>query len=147
MLFGKEQKVKEYKYFISHSSSDAESVQKLIDYENEQGKLVFCDWINDSDYLKRSLVCEATLRVIEWRLQQSEAIIFVRSEKSLDSIWCQYKLNYFNGLGKPIYVMDKKDIDNMVFRIEKYPVEEYLNPQYKEPVLIEKNRIRDKVLK
>lgn len=78
---------------------------------------MFCDWINDSDYLKRSLVCESTLKVIEWRLQQSEAIIFVRSEKSVNSIWCQYELNYFNELGKPIYYIDQKDIENKTFRI------------------------------
>lgn len=147
LLFGKEQKVKEYKYFISHSSSDAESVQKLIDFENEQGNLVFCDWINDSDYLKRSLLCESTLKVIEWRLQQSEAIIFVRSEKSVDSIWCQYELNYFYELGKPIYFIDKKDIENDFYRIERYPAKEYLNPQYKELLLIEENKIRNKVVK
>ena len=41
----KEQKIKEYDFFISHSSKDSFSVQKLIMYENQQGNNVFCDWI------------------------------------------------------------------------------------------------------
>lgn len=40
-------------------------MQELITFENKKGKDVFCDWINDVDYLKRHLVCEATLKVIE----------------------------------------------------------------------------------
>ena len=76
----KEQKIKKYDYFISHSYKDSGYVQKLIEYENSLGKNVFCDWINDSDYLKRHLLCTATLSVIEKRLEQSDAILFVQSE-------------------------------------------------------------------
>lgn len=61
----KRTKIKEYDFFISHSSKDSFSVQKLIVYENQQGNNVFCDWISDADYLKRNLMCDATLRVIE----------------------------------------------------------------------------------
>ena len=134
---GREQHIKTYKYFISHSSTDASTVKKLIDYENKQNILVFCDWINDADYLKRHLVCEATLNVIEWRLEQSEEVIFVRSEKSEDSIWCQYELNYFYELGKPIYYIEKEDIENGIFRFEPYDKNRFYNEHYKELALIE----------
>ena len=107
---GKEQKLKRYDFFISHSSMDSKVVQKLIDYENSIGKNVFCDWIADADYLKRSLLCEATLRVIEWRLEQSDAVIFVNSNNSLQSKWCNYELNYFHRTGKPIYILDAEEI-------------------------------------
>ncbi len=140
LLSGKEQKVKSYKYFISHSSSDAETVQKLIDYENKQNHLVFCDWINDSDYLKRGLVCEATLKVVEMRLQQSEAVIFIRSEKSLESVWCQYELNFFNELKRPIYVIDKESVDVGVFTYKKYNEKEFYNSDYKKLTLIAKTK-------
>lgn len=33
--------------------------------ENKKGHNIFCDWINDVDYLKRHLICEATVKVIE----------------------------------------------------------------------------------
>lgn len=65
----KEQKLKSYDYFISHSSKDSKEVQKLIYVENQQGKNVFCDWINDIDYLKRHLLCDATLKVLEERMK------------------------------------------------------------------------------
>ena len=85
----KEQKIKSFDYFISHSSKDSKEVQQLIYDENQRGKNVFCDWINDVDYLKRHLLCAATLKVIEERMKQSKALIFVQSENSLKSIWCK----------------------------------------------------------
>ena len=86
---------------------DSEVVQELIQFENKNGKNVFCDWINDVDYLKRHLVCEVTLKVIEKRMQQSKALIFVNSDNSKKSIWCIYELNYFSELEKPIYIIEK----------------------------------------
>lgn len=132
---GKEQKIKYYDYFISHSSSDCLLVQKLIDYENKNQKNIFCDWINDADYLKRNLVCQATLSVIEKRLEQSDAIIFVKTENSLASVWCSYELNYFRELGKPIFVIDGDNIADECFDIKEYSISEYFNPKYKELVL------------
>lgn len=111
----KEQKFKKYDYFISHSYKNASSVQNLIRYENRAGYDVFCDWINDADYLKRHLLCGATLSVIEKRLDQSDALIFVKSEESIASVWCKYELNYFHDLGKPIYTISVQDIDNGIF--------------------------------
>ncbi len=133
---GKEQKIKTYDYFISHSSQDSKLVQSIINYENSQGKNIFCDWINDYDYLKRKLVCEATLRVIEWRLQQSDAVIFVRTDNSLDSVWCKYELNYFAELKKPIYYLDKHKAENGDFTLYKYDQEEFIEPNYKQLVLM-----------
>lgn len=76
----------------------------------ENLKNVFCDWINDADYLKRKLVCKATLKVIETRLEQSDAIIFVDSHNSRNSIWCKYELNYFSELNRTIYCITIEDI-------------------------------------
>lgn len=119
---GKEQSIKTFDFFISHSSKDSSDVQELIYYENRNGKNIFCDWISDSDYLKRNLLCYATLKVIEWRLQQSDAVLFVRTQNSLESKWCSYELNYFYRLGKPIYVIDIGNIQDKSFstkRLEK----------------------------
>ena len=95
----REQKIKEYDFFISHSSKDSTHVQKLIRAENQDGKNVFCDWINDVDYLKRHLLCKATLKVLEKRMEQSKAMIFVVSENSLHSIWCKYESVSYTHLG------------------------------------------------
>lgn len=133
---GKEQTIKNYDYFISHSSRDSKLVQSIISYENSQGKNIFCDWINDCDYLKRKLVCVATLRVIEWRLQQSDAVIFVRTDNSMNSVWCKYELNYFAELKKPIYYLDKEKVENGDFTLYEYDKEEFVDPDYKKLVLI-----------
>lgn len=89
---------------------DSRYVQELILFENRKSKNVFCDWINDADYLKRKLVCKATLKVIETRLEQSDAIIFVDSHNSRNSIWCKYELNYFSELNRTIYCITIEDI-------------------------------------
>lgn len=135
---GCEQKLKSYDYFISHSSKDSKLVQQLIEYENSEGKNIFCDWISDADYLKRNLVCDATLKVIEWRLQQSDAIIYVKTKNSDNSVWCMYELNYFHDMEKPIYVITEEDIRNRKFDIAKYDEKNFRNTNYKELVLIEK---------
>lgn len=133
----KEQLLKEYDYFISHSSKDSESVQSLIVAENQQKKNVFCDWINDVDYLKRHLVCDATLKVIERRMEQSRALIFVESENSRNSIWCKYELNYFRGLGKPIFMITKDNINAGVFDLQPMLSDWYLDSDYKKLALLE----------
>lgn len=115
---GREQQLKEFDFFISHSSKDGKAVQELITYQNENGKNIFCDWINDSDYLKRKLLCKATLNVIELRLQQSKNLIFVESENSKNSVWCKYELNYYLELNRPIYYITKEDIENNNFNIK-----------------------------
>lgn len=133
---GKEQKIKSYDYFISHSSKDSKIVQNIITYENSKGKNIFCDWINDSDYLKRNLLCEATLKVIEWRLRQSEAIIFLKTCNSTESVWCKYELNYFAELNKPIYYLDENKVSKGDFSLVKYDIEEFVDPNYKKMELM-----------
>ena len=107
----------------------------LRGYRDE--KNIFCDWINDGDYLKRHLVCEATLKVIEKRLEQSKGLIFVSSENSRNSIWCKYELNYFKELGRSIYVIDKDSIDNDNYDIKILKNEWFLDPEYKKLALLQ----------
>lgn len=132
----KEQKLKYYDFFISHSSKDSQLVQKLIEFENKANNNVFCDWINDVDYLKRNLICKATLRVIEERLKQSNALLYVDSENASDSVWCIYELNYFLEFDKPIYTIKKQDIENNSFNITPLTDEWFVDPDYKKLPLI-----------
>lgn len=127
----KEQKIKTYDFFISHSYKDYVVVQKLISFENKHGKNIFCDWINDSDYLKRELLCNATLKVLEKRLEQSKSLLFVDSDNSRQSDWCKYELNYFKALGKPMYIINKEDIEENKFICKSFVDEWYLDSNYK----------------
>lgn len=137
----KEQKLKEYDYFISHSSKDSVSVQKLIEVENQQGKNIFCDWINDVDYLKRHLLCAATLNVIEKRLEQAKALIFVASNNSMDSVWCKYELNYFAELKKPMFIIEKEDIDGKSFALKPLTNTWFIDSNYKNLALLESSQV------
>ncbi|MBQ3719654.1 MAG: toll/interleukin-1 receptor domain-containing protein [Fibrobacter sp.] len=127
-----EQRLKTFDYFISHSSKDSSNVQKLIEYENSKGKNVFCDWINDVDYLKRNLVCKETLNVIEQRLNASDALLFVKSENSAKSVWCNYELNYFYELKKPMLVIELDDLAKENFCFYELKPEQFLDLDYKQ---------------
>lgn len=137
----KEQKIKTYDFFISHSSKDSDLVQKLIQYENKKGKNVFCDWINHSDYLKRNLLCDATLKVLEKRLEKSKNLLFVDSDNSKNSIWCKYELNFFTELGKPMYIIAIEDIQNGEFIIRPFTDKWYLDSDYKKLALLEGSKV------
>jgi len=115
----KEQSIKSFDYFISHSSKDSSTVQKLITYENKNGMNIFCDWLNDADYLKRGLLCEATVKVLELRMKQSKEMIFVESNNSRKSDWRKYELNYYFSLNRPIYKITREDIDEGRFELER----------------------------
>jgi len=115
----KDQKIKVFDYFISHSSQDYEKIQKLIQNLNKQNKNVYCDWINDTDYLKRKLVGSSTLEVIKKRIQQSKMIIWVKSAASLKSNWVKYELNYAHRLGTEIYFVDTNEIDYGIAKFMK----------------------------
>jgi len=131
-----EQEIKFYDYFISHSSNDGKMVQKLISYLNSKGINVYCDWISDSDYLKRKLVCQATLNVIKSRLDISNAILFVNSKNSLESIWCKYELNYFLGLNKPMKEINIESVIKGNYDIHDLNDEWYIDADYKKYKLI-----------
>lgn len=137
----KEQKIKSYDYFISHSSKDSKEVQELIRKENNLKKNIFCDWINDIDYLKRHLLCNATLRVLEERMKQSKALIFVQSENSLSSVWCKYELNFFFELHKPIFIIEKDSIINKDFELKAMNDYWFIDSDYKESTLIFASKI------
>ena len=105
-------------------------------------KNIYCDWISDDDYLKRHLLCEATLSVLEHRLKQSDSLIFVESDSSKNSIWCKYELNYFLSLNKPIYTIKKQDIEKNHFFISEMKEYWFRDLNYKEIALIEGKKIK-----
>lgn len=131
----KEQKIKTYDFFISHSSIDYNIVQMLIFYLNKNRKHIYCDWINDTDYLKRSLVGKATFNVIINRMDQSKEMIFVESTNSLKSNWCKYELNYFYKKQKKIYFLSDESIKNGTFDLVEYGHENFYDENYEDIIL------------
>lgn len=115
-----EQRLKHFDFFISHSSKDFELIQSIIAMLNENNKNIYCDWINDDDYLKRHLVGDATLEVIKKRIEKSDAILFVKTDHSLNSIWVKYELNYALQQGKTIFEYDDNATDKTVHKMTEY---------------------------
>lgn len=131
ILNAKEQSLKSFDYFISHNSNDFSAVQQLIQDLNKKNLNVYCDWISDTDYLKRALVCGATLEVIRKRIEQSTAIIFVSSQHSRDSKWVRYELNYAYELKKPIHIIQASDIIGGRYTLSLHKDTWFLDDDYK----------------
>ncbi|MCT4673677.1 MAG: toll/interleukin-1 receptor domain-containing protein [Prolixibacteraceae bacterium] len=132
----KEQKLKQYDFFISHSSIDFNEVQTLIHVLNKQNKDVYCDWMNDIDYLKRNLLSDATKTVIEKRLNQSKNVILVKSSDSLKSKWVKYELNYFHSLNRSIYEINLKELQNGIFNYHQITDLWFLDNEFQKIKLI-----------
>lgn len=60
----------------------------------------------------------------------------------MNSIWCKYELNYFLELGRKIYVIDKKDIEDDVFDIKLLEDEWFVDSAYKNLALFEGQKIK-----
>lgn len=86
--------------------------------------------------MKRNLVREATLKVIEKRLEQSKAILFVHSQNSIESVWCKYELNYFAETDKPIYQINIGDLENDNYDITAMISKWYVDKDYKNLALL-----------
>lgn len=106
----------------------------LIESLNKQGNNIYCDWINDSDYLKRHLAGHQTLNVIKKRLDQSKRMIFVLSSNSIESKWCKYEINYFIERNKEILFIRKEDISNGAFQYSPYDVKNLINSNYNDAI-------------
>ena len=91
--------------------------------------------------MKRNLLCEATLKVLEWRLQQSQAVIFLKTHNSIDSVWCKYELNYFTELEKPMFIIEKEDIGRKKFDLKPLTNNWYIDSNYKNLALLESSRV------
>lgn len=139
ILNSKEQLIKTYDYFISHSSLDHALVQELIKVLNKKGKNIYCDWISDNDYLKRHLVGDATLNVIKTRMQQSKELVFVETENSFKSVWCKYELNYFKDLDKPLKYITVTELESEKYQLQNYTSDWFCDIDYKNISLLKEN--------
>lgn len=114
------QSQKKYNIFISHSSEDKLLVNNTIKSLNSEKKVCYCDWTMDNDYLKREFVGEYTKQVLKVRMEQSDILLFLRTENSIKSCWVEFELEYFKSLAKPIYMINK--IDDLFDKYKEYNI-------------------------
>ncbi|HML36071.1 MAG TPA: toll/interleukin-1 receptor domain-containing protein [Bacillota bacterium] len=100
------QSKKQFGVFVSHSYLDGKVVEATIKILNGIGFSCYCDWYSDSDFLKRSLVSEFTKEALKKRMEQSENLLFIRTENSIKSAWVEFELEYYQKLGKPIICLN-----------------------------------------
>lgn len=94
---------------------------------NKKNLNIYCDWISDADYLKRELVCETTLKIIEQRILESNEIIYVDSEFSRTSHWVAYELQYAKKNNKNIKSISIESCNESKLNIINLQDEWFLN--------------------
>lgn len=106
------QNKKSYDIFISHSFLDLNLVLNLKNNLNEHNLTVYCDWTSDDDFLKRSLASEYTEIVLKKRIEQSNVVLFLKTNNSMScngeilSKWVEMEINFARKLTKPIYCLN-----------------------------------------
>lgn len=106
------QNKKKFDYFISHSFEDNELVIQIKNEMNRLNLHVYCDWLNDTDFLKRTYASEYTKIVLKKRIEQSAKVLFLRSKNTNDqqnnffSEWVEMEIAYAKKLNKDIECID-----------------------------------------
>lgn len=106
------QNKKKFHYFISHSFEDNELVIQIKNQMNSLNLHVYCDWLNDTDFLKRTYASEYTKMVLKKRIEQSDKVLFLRSKNTNDqqnkffSEWVEMEILYAKELSKDIECID-----------------------------------------
>jgi hypothetical protein len=106
------QTVKDFDVFISHSVSNGQLVDNLVQKLNEIGLVAFVDWKSDREDLKRSKLNSYTADVLRLRMRQSKCLILIRTKESDSSIWVSWELGYFSALGRKMAALTiEEDLD------------------------------------
>lgn len=117
------QNKKTFDYFISHSYKDTEIVNVVIKKLNKANLHSYCDWMADSDFLKRAYVSQFTKEVIKRRIEQAKKVLFIKTKNTINnagnilSKWIKMEILYAKTLQKQIECLDLLD-DNKTLEIE-----------------------------
>lgn len=87
------EKPENYKYsiFLSHSHHDAELVKKIVLILKHIGVKVYVDWMDDSMPVT---TCGITAAKIKQKIKQNHKFIFLATNISVDSKWCNWEIGY-----------------------------------------------------
>lgn len=99
-----------YDVFLSHSCLDEEELLKLKSILNSQGYTVYIDWINDREMLNRENQDENTWNVLYKRMDQADRMIYVMTDRSIESKSTEKEVLYFKKARKQVYVYQPDEI-------------------------------------
>ena len=106
-----------YDVFLSHSSYDTKQLLKLKQHLNENGLVVYIDWVNDSVMMDRKNQNEDTWNVLKMRMDESEKMLFVMTDNSLRSEWTPKEIDYFKSLNREVVVYQPEEITVKPFEV------------------------------
>lgn len=124
-----------YDIFLSHSYKDANMILNIKRIIKDMGFSVYVDWIDDPQ-LERTIVTSDTADLIRNRIDSSTCLIYVTSEKSIDSKWMPWELGYADGAKEGLAAV--LPVSESLVSTEIYNGREYLGLYY----YITKNTIR-----
>lgn len=107
-----------YDVFLSHSSKDVKELLRLKVHLNSQNKVVYIDWVNDRVMLDRANQNSDTWNALEERMRQSEMLLFVMTDNSIQSPCTEREVNYFKQMNKKILIYQPTEVT--------LPIPEYL---------------------
>lgn len=96
--------------FLSHSSKDVNELLRLKAHLNSQNKVVYIDWVNDKEMLNRANQNGDTWNALEERMRQSEILLFVMTDNSIQSPCTEREVNYFKQMNKKILIYQPTEI-------------------------------------
>lgn len=99
-----------YDVFLSHSSLDEKELLKLKSILNSQGYTVYIDWINDREMLNRENQDENTWNVLYKRMEQADRMLYVMTDRSIESKSTEKEVLYFKKASKPVCVYQPAEI-------------------------------------
>ena len=77
--------------FLSHSHHDAELVTDIVILLRKQNIEVYVDWMDESMPLN---TCNETAQRIKSKICENQKFIFLATNKSLRSTWCNWEIGY-----------------------------------------------------
>jgi len=123
------QNKKSFDYFISHSFLDNKLVKKIVKEMNKLNLHIYCDWFNDTDFLKRKYASKYTRIILKKRIEQSAKILFIKSNHTNNaknyflSKWVKMEILYASKLGKQIECIDLINNKKCEFKEFEYNLE------------------------
>lgn len=82
--------------FLSHAFKDAEIINGVKGFIEDQGLRVYVDWIEDPQ-ADRSRVTPATADMLRRRMNHCQSLLYASTDAATQSKWMPWELGYFDG--------------------------------------------------
>jgi hypothetical protein len=92
-----------YDFFLCHAKLDERLIKAIRDRLVSRGYSVYVDWIDDA-HLDRESVSELTAETLRRRMDSADALLFVSTQASTQSVWMPWELGYFDGSTGPGHI-------------------------------------------